>query len=285
MNKTEIPWADYSWNPLFGCSRASEGCDHCYAHTWAGRFRSGNFAPIYNVEELVYGMITLLHRPRGRVFLGSMTDLFHPAHHPRFVEAVIGAALLFPQTTFIILTKRAPEAGLFFNSRYPLACVNSLRFWGTVYAPIADVLERIKAERGDFFNADIPFLRHNAWPAPNIWLGVSCETQMHANIRIPWLLRIPAAVRVVSLEPLLGPISLESPLHDIHYLGGTPRLDWVIAGPETGAGARPAQPGWFDDLSQQCAAAAVPFFDKNEPGPDNFGRAFPELKNGSTGEA
>jgi protein gp37 len=107
------------------------------------------------------------------------------------------------------------------------------------------------------------------WPLPNVWLGTSCERQQEADVRIQHLLATPAAVRFVSLEPLLGPIDLAGPIRRAVFSrgiephgNGTRALDWVIVGGESGRDARPMQPAWVRSLRDQCTAAGVPFFFK-----------------------
>ncbi len=113
------------------------------------------------------------------------------------------------------------------------------------------------------------------WPLPNVWLGVSAEDQQRADERIPLLLPTPAAVRFVSVEPMLGPVDLSCLQHDREFevdaltgahgvlrplRGKGPSLDWVIAGCESGHGARPADVSWFRSLKDQCVAAGTPYF-------------------------
>ncbi|WP_049820085.1 DUF5131 family protein [Bradyrhizobium japonicum] len=111
---------------------------------------------------------------------------------------------------------------------------------------------------------NLTVFRDTMWPLPNVWLGVSTERQKEADARIPDLLATPAAVRFVSLEPLLGPIDLKYVDEGINALSSStgPNLDWVIAGGESGDGARPMHPDWARSLRDQCAAAGVPFFFK-----------------------
>jgi protein gp37 len=236
MNKTDIEWADYSWNPIVGCSPTSEGCDHCYAAAISRRFKlpwgEAHFMP----ERL--GQPAAVRKP-SRIFVCSMGDFFHPTVRREWKEAVYKVIGENPRHTFILLTKR-PE--------------HILSFW-----------------------ADYP----------NIWLGVTAENQARADERIPHLLRVPAAVRFVSVEPMLGPVDLSRPgalgcdcLPQETGAGETEercsgncafyrnsidksrRLDWVIAGPETGPGARQCDPCDISDLADQCSSAGVPFFDK-----------------------
>ena len=203
MNKTGIEWCDWTWNPIAGCSPASEGCNHCYAAAISRRFNRSWGKPVFHPERL--DQPARVKKP-GRVFVCSMSDLFHESVTREWKQAVFTVACNTPRHTFMFLTKR-PE--------------RVMDWW------IGDV--------------------------PNIWLGVTAENQARADERIPILLGIPAAVRFVSVEPMLGPVDLTPWL---------PRLDWVIAGPETGPAARTCDPAWIDHLAAHCTAANVPFFDK-----------------------
>ncbi len=249
---TKIEWADETWNPVTGCTPVSAGCQNCYAKRMATRLRGRHGYP----EDEPF-KVTLrpgrLEQPLGwkkprRVFVCSMGDLFHPDVPFEFIFKV-WAAMLSPicfKHTFLILTKR-PE--------------RMLEFY------------RWCQERNKQGMVGLEFER------PHIWLGVTAENQDAADQRIPILLQIPAAVRFVSAEPMLGPVDLNqlivpgdnpmgyhvSALHEQHddCLYDSPtQLDWVICGGESGPGARPMQPEWPRELRDQCQAAGVPFFFK-----------------------
>lgn len=232
MTKTSIEWATDVWNPVTGCTKVSEGCRHCYAERVAGRFwGERKFTDVrYHEERLDQP----LHwkKPR-RVFVNSMSDLFHPDVPFHFIHRVWRTAALANQHTFMILTKR-PERMIEFM-RWATDDDMSIQMWGR-----------------------------------NVWLGVSAETQKEAEKRIPLLLQVPAAVRFVSCEPLLGPVRLGEwlPSYDPtqHYAVEMPseqgKLDWVIAGGESGPGARPCHPDWARGLRDACLASNVPFFFK-----------------------
>lgn len=266
--KTGIQWTDQVWNPVVGCSRVSAGCNFCYAFqlhdqrhvAWKrGRWDSAPaqyHQPFSKVQLLPERLGDPLHwrKPR-RVFVNSMSDLFHPDVPDAFIEQVFGVMAKTPHHTYQILTKR-PARMLEWMKRRTNA--HALRMLG----------EREYMQ---------------AWPLPNVWLGVSVEHQAAADERIPRLLQTPAAVRFISAEPLLGPVDLRPWLFDWTTLhkwsdgSDTPHLDWVIVGGESGPHARPIVPQSVDmsdyfhaqlcihalrDLKQQCDDAGVPVFMK-----------------------
>ena len=185
---TGIEWTDATWNPIRGCSRVSEGCRHCYAERVAARF-SGPGLPYEGLavmrdgEPRWTGKTQMIwkhledplrwRRPR-RIFVNSMSDLFHEDLAPDWIGRIFAIMAAAPQHTFQILTKR-PR-----------------RMHGFVAGPSSD-----------------PKAANIGWPLPNVWLGVSAENQATADERIPLLLETPAAVRFVSAEPLLGAIDLD----------------------------------------------------------------------------
>ena len=230
-DKTRIEWTDATWNPVTGCTKVSSGCKHCYAERdWARlsanpktRYYGRDFTDV-KCHADVLDLPLRWRRPR-RIFVNSMSDLFHPAVPIQFLEDVMTTMELARHHTFQVLTKRPTE--------------------------MLDALQRI------------------ATPVPsNVWLGVSVEDQATADERIPLLLQTPTAVRWISAEPLLGPISLRVPFDGVRVdaaLGaspGIPRLDWVVCGGESGPKARPMHPSWPRSLRDQCQAAGVPFLFK-----------------------
>jgi protein gp37 len=199
-----------------------------------------------------------------RAFVNSMSDLFHPGVSFEFVATVFGVMAVCSQHTFLVLTKRPERAREFFRwyegesgaGCHPEAAICSAQDAGVF--------------RWDPFE-DLP----DAWPLPNVHLGVSVEDQATADERIPVLLDTPAAVRWVSYEPALERVyfsSLHPPgfPHDVvdalngTYRGGldVPRLDWIVIGGESGPGARPFDIQWARKTIQRCKAAGVPVFVK-----------------------
>lgn len=296
-DKTKISWTDATWNPVRGCSRVSEGCRHCYAEQQAARIvRMGKGAPTAydglvkltaGGEPRWAGEVRLVpdalalplrwSKPR-RIFVNSMSDLFHESLDDEEIDLVFAVMLLAPRHTFQVLTKRADRMRRYFED--------------------GDLYERILAA-ADRFRRDDPRLNQvgigdpATSPARWIWLGVSVENQDAANERIPELLATPAAVRFLSCEPLLEAVWLreewmlgrfvECPDEDkgdeVDPCMGCPaipndgkrggdycgavrgnRVDWLIAGCESGPGARPCSVEWLRSLRDQCAAASVPFF-------------------------
>jgi protein gp37 len=280
--KTAIQWTDATWNPVVGCSIVSPGCTNCYAMKMAGRLEAMG-SPIYaghtmktkagdvwngKVSPSNWGQVIepLSWRAPRRIFVNSMSDLFHDGVADAIIDTVFAVMALCRRHTFQILTKR-PE-----RMRAYLAVGEEALSWRWLRAA-GDVLGR------DEGGAVI----EGAWPLPNVWLGTSVEDQARADERIPHLLATPAAVRFLSCEPLLGPIDLYNGDPDPRlgglsatatYLGdwwpaGAPKdapsnhgVDWVIVGGESGPNARPMHPDWVRSLRDQCAAAEVPFFFK-----------------------
>ena len=301
--KTGIEWTDSTWNPFMGCSRVSEGCRHCYAERIAGRFSAkAAGAGVYDgLTQLVKGgqvwtgklnsareqtwELPLRWKKPRRVFVNSMSDLFHENAPPKWVDRTFATMALAPRHVFQILTKR------------PERMLDYLTLAGTK-ANIDAELIGIKLSRREFDH--LPF-EPPAWPLPNVWLGVSVENQRAADERIPLLLRTPAAMRFISAEPLLGPISLDrwsgealkcmwpgcgwwGPTGEACRDESNPdgsrtfcpccgetcppaallgeALHWVICGGESGPRARAMTPDWARSLKDQCVNAGVPFFFK-----------------------
>jgi protein gp37 len=240
MAKSKIEWTDVVWNPVTGCTKVSQGCKHCYAETMAKRLKAmgrPEYQDVIGEDGRWNGTITLVKerledplkwkKPR-RVFVNSMSDLFHLEVPNNYIADVIGTMQRTPQHTYIILTKRPKRMMEYF-------------IW--LYDDEATAL------------------------LPNVWLGVSVEDQATANLRIPNLLQTPAAVRFVSYEPALGPVDLKKVVNATRdSMPHTSRLsiglDWIIMGGESGPGARPMHPDWARNVRDQCQAAGVPFFFK-----------------------
>lgn len=299
MTETSIEWTDVTWNPTRGCARVSPGCERCYAERQAARFCAPDqpFAGLVSVRSKVSGLRYTDPRGAGdweeprwtggarfvphklgepitwkqprRVFVDSMSDLFHDDIAFEEIAAVFGVMAACRRHTFQILTKRAPRMCDFF------------RWLGRSGLPPNVVCEIEAANRIDVDQTS------DAWPLPNVWLGVSCEDQERADARIPFLLETPAAARFVSAEPLLNALDFERVQwpgkHKVDVLrggfwagDGQPRclgggfvnhsdmntLDWVIVGGESGHGARACYVGWVRSVVAQCKAACVPVFVK-----------------------
>jgi protein gp37 len=254
MTTTEIEWTDVVWNPTKGCDRVSPGCDHCYAMTMAKRLKGmGQVEYQQDGDPRTSGPGFLAHEAPSaldfplklktpkRIFVNSMSDLFHDNISDEFIAQVFAVMALAPRHTFQVLTKRHARMR---------SLLRSDGFWMDVTnARILLALDH------DLSSVDVM-----PWPLTNVWLGVSVENQQWADIRIPALLDTPAAVRFLSCEPLLGSVDLRGRFAFPREDG--PRIHWVIAGGESGPGARPMHPEWPRSLRDQCAAASVPFLFK-----------------------
>jgi protein gp37 len=246
--RTAIEWSESTWNPTVGCTKVSPGCDHCYAERITERFHGpGSFANVVLHPDRLE--LPLRWRKPRRVFVNSMSDLFHDDVPDEYIGRVFAVMAAAPRHTFQVLTKRH-------------ARMRALMRSGEFFALVSD--HAIEALGMDVL----------PWPLPNVWLGVSVEDQHWADIRIPALLDTPAVVRFLSAEPLLGPIDLTRWLAgrcrycdgividdtDGRCTGGD--IGWVIVGGESGSGARPMHPEWARNLRDQCVAAGVPFLFK-----------------------
>lgn len=245
---SNISWTDETWNPVTGCTKVSQGCKHCYAETMAHRFGArypDGFGTVTRHPDRLE--IPLRWKKPRRIFVCSMSDLFHSAVPDSFLGLVFGVMALLPRHTFQVLTKRAQRMAEW--SR------------GVMHYPNGDQSQR-----------PVP-----GWP-PNVRLGVTVEDQATADERIPLLLQTPAAVRFVSYEPALGPVDFTRltileplPPHGpgvwLNALTGhvagpddmIAHLDQIIVGGETGPGARPMHPDWPRSVRDQCKAAGVAF--------------------------
>lgn len=262
---THIEWTDATWNPVVGCTRVSSGCDHCYAvrasHRLAGMGQA-NYKGLTVLngkgERHFNGTVRCLperlddplywRKPR-RVFVNSMSDLFHKDVPFKFVETVFGVMAVCPEHTFQILTKRPQRAAQFLEDR------------GDVIDAARQCVLASDSRRLGFLECEA------CLPLGNVWLGTSCEDQATLDERVPHLLNCPAAVRFLSLEPLLGSIDLRFGIvkDGDHVHVATPQemgIHWVIVGGESGPGARPMHPDGVRSIRDQCVAAGVPFFFK-----------------------
>lgn len=265
MAETQIEWTDRVWNPVTGCTKVSQGCKHCYAETVANRFwkrlyplwqSDGGWGvrPFTEVRTHADKLTEPLKwRKSQRVFVNSMSDLFHEAVPDEFIDQVFAVMALAPQHTFQVLTKR-PERMLDY-------CRTLGRHHTTDRVSLA--AKALQPDGEGFWYT----LRGGGAFLPNVHLGVSVEDQQTADARIPLLLRTPAALRFISAEPLLGRINL-APRWTLQSAQSealaewAPILDWVIVGGESGADARPCDVAWVRGIVRQCQAASVPVFVK-----------------------
>lgn len=271
MNKTDISWTTFSANPLkyrtpdgkvvWACVKTSPGCANCYSEALANRWDRGKEFIAQNMEGLtpfldeaeLKKMLTAktiqgIAVSGSRVFVGDMTDVFGAWVPDELLDRLFAVFALRPGVTWQVLTKRAQTMWDYCSrmdrSRLDDACgqfVDGCRFHG-----------------------DLP-----AWPLPNVHLGVSVENQQYADERLPWLINTPAAVRFISYEPALGPLTLRHPFDGKltrNWLGGERGVSWVIAGGESGPNRRPCEVEWFADLALECKEAGVAFHMKQDGG-------------------
>ena len=246
MANTSIEWTDKVWNPVTGCTKVSAGCKNCYAERMMGRNLPGMTQKFTDVVCHPERLEAPLHwRKPSRIFVNSMSDLFHKDVPDEFIVSVFAIAAICHRHIFQILTKR-PE-------RMPRLIPKTL---GDAADWLEGAVEKMLGEYAALAN----------WPLPNVWLGVSVENQETADERIPLLLQTPAAVRFVSYEPALGPVDFSPWLHkrfpSTMHKGQLERIDQIICGGESGPGARPMHPEWARSVRDQCKAAGVPFFFK-----------------------
>lgn len=258
MTDTSIEWCRRpgtrakTWNPTNGCKEVSPGCTHCYAKVFASRFSGPGQRYEGLVERRGKGRMPMwtgdlrfernmldapLHwRDPCTVFVNSMSDLFmFPKEQ---IAAVFGVMAACPRHTFIILTKRDWEMPRWFEwVDGPLHCIQH-----ALMTLIGDTLaQRTLTSVGA--DGRVP------WPLPNVWIGVTCEDRRHGLPRLDNLRRTPAAVRVVSFEPLL------EDLGEVDLSG----IGWAIAGAES-IGSRRCDAAWLRSLRDKCAVHGVPYF-------------------------
>jgi protein gp37 len=279
-DKSNIEWTDATWNPIVGCSIVSPGCTNCYAMSMAARIEAMQPRSHYDGTTMKVkgkpvwtGQLAMApdhiltaplrwKKPR-KIFVNSMGDLFHESVPDEWIDKVFAVMALCPQHTFQVLTKRSKRMREYCN------------FIRSQYLDAQDEISQVRyGSRSTAIT----------WPLPNVWLGVSAEDQTRADERIPDLLATPAAVRFVSAEPLLGPIYFTlldvtngNTAHLNSLTGNTfvdgnagqssqtfkgLKLDWIIAGGESGHGARPMHPDWARSIRDQCQAAGTAFFFK-----------------------
>jgi protein gp37 len=212
-DRSTIEWTDATWNPVRGCTKISPGCKHCYAETFAERFRGVPGHPFEHGFDLRLVPEKLQQPLRWRsprkIFVNSMSDLFHDDIPTGYIAEIGRVMAEANWHTYQVLTKR-------------------------------------HARMRNLLSGELVWITH----LPHVWFGVSVENRRHGVPRIETLRDTPAAVRFLSIEPLLedlGPIDLSG-------------ISWVIAGGESGVGARPMRDAWVRNIRDQCVAHEVPFF-------------------------
>jgi protein gp37 len=267
---TNIEWCDHTFNPWEGCTKISPGCEHCYAEARNRRFAAGaNWGPgaprrrtsatnwrqplVWDKEAArehhAYreaaqdGMVdelNLVEPRRPRVFCASLADWLDDEVPVAWLADLMRLVWATPNLDWLLLTKRPENFERRLNQAYlsqPGATGHSLRMaWWT---------------------------SSQAKAPSNVWVGTTVENQQRADERIPHLLKIPARVRFLSCEPLLGPVDVRAPaFNGADSFNSIAGIHWVICGGESGPKARPMHPDWARSLRDQCAAAGVPFFFK-----------------------
>lgn len=250
MKDSKIEWTHHTFNPWWGCKKVSPGCKNCYAEKLDGRYNSMNkhwgpesdrkpMSDAYWNQPLKWNKQAEKEGVKHRVFTASMADVFEMHDQvKKYRKKLFKLIEKTPNLIWLLLTKR-PE--------------NVLKF----------VPRKFKK---------------NGWPE-NIWIGTSVENQEYADKRIPLLLKIPSKVRFLSMEPLIGPVNLHvinantflgiytDCLRGVEIDNGKQillphKIDWVIAGGESGHGSRPMLPLWVSSLQKECSITETPFFFK-----------------------
>lgn len=259
-DKTSINWTEATWNPTTGCDKVpaykgqeGSGCDNCYALVRAAELKAAGIAEYQNdgrpeTSGPGFGLAMHPHRldqpmrwskPRI-IFVNSMSDLFHPKVTDEFIADVFAVMAVTPRHTYQVLTKRPKR-------------MRALLGNPVFRATVADKARALHANTRD--ETDTASL--DAWPLPNVWLGVTTENQAAANERIPLLAQVDAAVRFLSCEPLIGRVVLSDAAPDV-----SAAIDWVIVGGESGAGARPMPLEWATALRDECEREGVAYIFK-----------------------
>lgn len=292
-DKTNIEWTDATWNPIIGCSRVGPGCDHCYAIGVVHREMSPQHVGLTVKPEGERTDWTGEVRPAGerklteplrwtkprRIFVNSLSDLFHADLPDDEIAKVFAVMALAPQHTFQVLTKRPQRmAGWLLEDflgetaqrRVQDMITHLTRVWGWKRPVIFDprmANPDASTPRGRL--ADDPNYDRRVpltWPLPNVHLGVSIENDTY-SWRANWLRDTPAAVRFISAEPLLGP------LPSLDLTG----IDWLIVGGESGPGSRPMHPDWVRDLRDRSGRQPIVRVGGDYPNHDDkatYGPAF-----------
>lgn len=284
---TAIEWTNETWNPVVGCTIVSPGCRHCYAMNMAGRLEAmaeagqtgmdhyrgttqkadgaNNYTWTGKVNvapDQIFLRPLKWKRPR-LIFVNSMSDLFHADIPDAVIDRVFAVMAIARHHTYQLLTKRSDRQREYLTTpgRHT-----------AILAAAAELVGKVTLD------ADNPW----PWPLPNVWLGVSVEDQKRAGERIPDLLTTPAVIRWISAEPLVSPLDLTN-ISTLRFRGAEvlnaltgvlegmfgdscatrlSALNWIVAGGESGDGARPMHPDWPRKLRDQCRAARVAFLFK-----------------------
>ena len=252
-SKSSIEWTSATWNPSIGCDIVSPGCTNCYAmrlarrlaanpmlrpNRYRGTTKPSKKGPVWTGVVRMASRDTLLkpiswRKPR-LIFVNSMSDVFHPSLKASQIAQIFAVMALGSQHIYQVLTKRPDIMHAFVTDPATPASVEL-------------AMQAIK-----------PGAKLSSWPLRNVWMGTSVEDQRRAKDRIWALLKVPAALRFLSMEPLLGEVSLETELTKADWK----KLHWVIVGGESGPRARPMHPVWARKVRDECAKHGVRFFFK-----------------------
>ncbi len=241
MENSKIEWTHHTFNPWIGCTRVSPGCVNCYAETlMADRYKKVKWGPQgtrvrtstdYWKQPHKWNREAAAAGERRRVFCASLADVFE------------------------YKKDQSREMHQWRSELFSMIRITPHLDW------------LLLTKRPDLVRSIYPWYTSEIEEYPNVWIGTSVENQEYADKRIPELLKIPAAVRFLSVEPLLGPVDLTPLLDNVFYdddcdytIG--PSIDWVIVGGESGRNARPMHPEWARDVRDQCIETGVPFFFK-----------------------
>lgn len=286
--KTNISWTETTWNPVIGCSKVSPGCAHCYAEelSKSPKMRRFGYTGLpwtpanaeLNVQLKPERLEQPLHwREPRRVFVNSMSDLFHELVPFSFIDKVFAVMALTPWHIYQILTKRPERMREYMQSGRKVAIwvqAEQMMLMGRRYFG-----PTLTGTLGSYTYQGGP-MDDKPWPLSNVWLGTSIENQRWADERIPHLLKVPATVRFLSCEPLLGPLDLtiaklpsEATCHPLKVQEGNypvsgfvGPIKWVIVGGESGPHFRPMNLNWARSIRDQCIEAGAAFFFKQSGG-------------------
>jgi protein gp37 len=263
--KTGIAWTDATWNPVTGCQKISAGCRDCYAKRLhnqrhkallAGKSMPSQYAtPFETVICHEDRLSTPLRWQKGRkIFLNSMSDVFHKDIPYDFKVKMFAVMGLASHHRFQLLTKRAE--GMYetmTRGTFAEDVLNQMNLW------LDDKNFFGRLRKRSYLSLPVRFDSSN-WPLKNVWLGVSAETQEAANERVPFLLRTPAVVRWLSVEPMLEAINIYDHLKPVE--ASLPSIDWIVVGGESGKTARTMSLEWVRSLKRQCENVDIAFFMK-----------------------
>jgi protein gp37 len=260
VDEVMIRWTEKRWDPLAGCTRKSAACKNCYAEAltaansapgeWGHGFAENSSAgavwtgKVELIEERL--RLPLLWEKSSLIFVNSLSDVFHEGLDDSIIDRIFAIMALAPQHHFQILTKRPKIMQRYLKDSTTITRINL-------------IMQDLAVE-----SSRVGLPKIEAWPLPNVWLGVTAENQKEADRRIPLLLETPSAIRFIAAEPLLEPLDLKagSWLKDdaVEIDSPTAKIDWVIAGGELSKKATLCQPDWVRSLRDQCAQSATAFF-------------------------